>query len=117
MKSAGLETISSLRILPRSLVTVEGTELGLERQDSGYRLVILAPDGSPFFEGFEGEVSHQNGQSLLIGPANVPQCLCLTVPIAVAQAEAVRASDFGWSWRPARVSHAWPRAGSAGRRW
>ena len=70
-ESAGLETISSLRILPRSLLTVEGTELGLERQDSGYRLVILAPDGSPFFEGFEGEVSHQNGQSLLIGPANV----------------------------------------------
>src|SRR5262249_47123167 len=45
-------------------------ELGLERKREGYRLAILAPPGSPFFEGFEGELSNQESQSLLVGPAN-----------------------------------------------
>jgi tagaturonate epimerase len=68
-KSA-LETVSHLDILPQSLVTVEGTELGLERSERGYRLAVLAPAGSPFFEGFEGDVCEREGQSLLVGPAS-----------------------------------------------
>src|SRR5262249_29813932 len=69
-KCVGLETITSLRILPRSVVSVEGIELGLERKPEGYRLAILAPPGSPFFEGFEGSRWNQESQSLLVGPAN-----------------------------------------------
>lgn len=69
-EKSGLESISSLKILPQSLVTVEETELGLERSACGYRLAILAPVGSPFFEGFEGEVCPREGRSLLVGPAN-----------------------------------------------
>jgi len=69
-KLVGLEGISSLRVLPSSIVAVEGAELGLERKDGGYRLAILAPAGSPFFGGFEGEICNQNEQSLLVGPAN-----------------------------------------------
>ena len=70
VKCVGLETISSLRILRQSVVSVEGIELGLEQKKEGYRLAILAPPGSPFFEGFEGELLNQGSQSLLVGPAN-----------------------------------------------
>jgi hypothetical protein len=69
-EKSDLESVSNLRILPQSLVAADGTELGLERGEIGYRLAILAVPNSPFFEGFEGEISQWRDQSLLVGPAN-----------------------------------------------
>ena len=64
-----LQAVSDLRLLSRSLVNTNGAELGLEHSKTGYRLVVLAPVGSKFFEGLEGEVQTLTGDTLLIGEA------------------------------------------------
>jgi len=64
-----LETLHHLNIAPRSLVVIEGAELGLAQTKAGPRLAILA--GPSFLEGFEGESSEHAGRKLLVGPTSL----------------------------------------------
>jgi len=63
-----LEKLSRLNVFPRSIVAIEGAELGLTQSKAGPRLAILGPAGSRLFSNFEGECTDQAGRTLLAGP-------------------------------------------------
>ncbi len=65
-----LFSISNLKVLPQSLVILPEAELGLARKTTELYLVILAPAGSRFLDGFEGTHTELAGRSLLVCPAN-----------------------------------------------
>ncbi len=69
LNPARLQTVPGLHILPRSLVTTDDVELGLEHSNTGYRLAVLAPAGSSFFQELEGKSQDVSGDTLLVGDA------------------------------------------------
>jgi len=62
-----LQGLRNLNILPRSIVAIEGAEIGFAQIEGGPRLAILGPAGSSLFDDFEGEYSEQAGRTLLLG--------------------------------------------------
>jgi hypothetical protein len=60
----------NLKIHPPSATTCGETKYGLALTDAGPRLAVRAPAESPVWKSFEGEITEQSGQSLLIGPLN-----------------------------------------------
>ena len=60
--------LSSLNILPQSLVEYDGMEFALVNSTSGKQLVVLA--NPSMLDGFEGDCSKMAGKTLLIGPCN-----------------------------------------------
>jgi hypothetical protein len=65
----GLNALN-LKIHPPSSITSGETEYGFAVTDAGPRLAVRAPAESPFWKSYEGEITEQSGQSLLIGPLN-----------------------------------------------
>lgn len=66
--ATGLLGLNGLDILPRSAFRAAGAEVGLA--ESGARLAILAPPGSPAFASFRGESSARGDRMLLLGPTS-----------------------------------------------
>jgi hypothetical protein len=65
---AALLALHCLDVRPNSAVSVEETEVALA--ESGQRLAVLAPSGSPVLSGFEGESSAAGDRTLVLGPMN-----------------------------------------------
>jgi hypothetical protein len=66
----GLLALDGLDVLPRSAVTVGGTEVGLVRSEAGLRLAVLDRSGSPVLTRFEGERGAYGDRTLLMGPTS-----------------------------------------------
>lgn len=68
--ATGLLSLNGLEVLPRSAVTVAGTEVGFARTGAGARLAILASPEDPAMSGFEGERNKRGDRTLLLGVTN-----------------------------------------------
>lgn len=65
----GLAALGQLNIAPESLVKEGGVEYGLARLNDLPHLAVLASDAA-LLQGFEGDITEQGGQKLLVGPCN-----------------------------------------------
>jgi hypothetical protein len=68
--ASDLLSLSGLDILPQSIVTIDGADLGLARRGQESVLVTLAPAGSPVLQAFEGASRLYGECTLLVGPAS-----------------------------------------------
>ncbi|HEX9441937.1 MAG TPA: tagaturonate epimerase family protein [Roseiflexaceae bacterium] len=68
--ATGLRTIERLNILPRSLATAGGVELGLAQEEAAPRLAVLTPASAARLAEFEGETAEYGEQVLLVGPCS-----------------------------------------------
>ena len=69
-QAASLRLIEQLNILPSSLASGGGLEVGLARRPNGPQLALLAPPTAAALAEFEGELSEQAGRALLLGPCS-----------------------------------------------
>jgi len=65
-----LVSVEGLAVRPRSVVQIDGAEVGLARADGGNRLAALAPARPPRLAGLEGQATEAAGRWLLVGPAS-----------------------------------------------
>ncbi len=84
-QAAKLRSLSTLNVLPQSIVVTQEAEYGCARPARTNQLVVLAQDNARILDSFEGECSEHAGKKLLVGPANAHNAVALRQRLAWLQ--------------------------------
>ncbi|MGC8781499.1 MAG: tagaturonate epimerase family protein, partial [Anaerolineae bacterium] len=76
---SGFERLPGLNVYPNSLVSAADARFALAKTAAGPRLAVLAEPGAAILAAFEGEMSEQAGQTLLLGPTSPANAAALRV--------------------------------------